>query len=589
MHHCPTKTCPLDIVCLQHRTPRRAFPPTLRLRIRILVLVFLFTLISQAVQSNKLFSQKHLENSGPHIVDEIRVSDFLQPDSRTVAKRDSLLEFSPNGEKLAIRNGDNQVIMFDLKQRTANFAKGILPGFSRFEDMTFSNDGKTLFAVANGGPLGVIAWETETLTVQWSQPSPQGSTANLDDQNHLLILGTHLTYVDAAQGTKIISEPEVLAKADQEPIVALLKNVVLGGQNMTPLVLRNDSIQSQPIIRNTPLLPMIWQTYLGSISRRSNRNTSIGIKISPDGNTIAIVDRTRIMLWQTPTNDGWMHLENSEVADLNIKELPIENDILNFEFSPNGQLLAIGTIGRNPESPGQILLLDTVSGTTMGTVATSPRSFTAISFSKDNRYLAVGSSSLADDVIRIIDINKWLLDREKSIDPDSLLANLSSNNALTAWHAVATLQNQKTTLPTSLTELLGFQQNDLNKEFQSLLSQLNSKKYLDRQAAQEKLSSFGFAYPEIVEKFSGELKRTAESKYRFGKISKNISDGYQLATTQWKTICRTLAVLEGTDTIEAYNALNAAAGHPMPPIARKARASLRIWQNRFAQRHDVEK
>lgn len=122
---------------------------------------------------------------------------------------------------------------------------------------------------------------------------------------------------------------------------------------------------------------------------------------SPNGTSLAgqfNFKQPSFYLWNTLTGKS-------------IKKLDVTETALSTAFSPDGSLLAVGTISLRPEdgsSRGGVQIFDTETGQRLRTIDLHPRSISAITFSPDGQVLAGGDHR----AVRVWDVKTGKLLRE---------------------------------------------------------------------------------------------------------------------------------------------------------------------------------
>jgi hypothetical protein len=299
------------------------------------------------------------------------------------------------------------------------------------------------------------------------------------------------------------------------------------------------------------------------------------------------------MLWDAGSDQPWLEL-NAEADGL--AKLPLSGDILTANFSPNGQWLLLGTIGRSEPVaiPGEVHVIDAVAGRWVGVVARTTQSASALDFSDDNRYLAIASTSLVDDRVRIIDWEQWLAkghqpaaDGEQGlVAPEATLTwldeQLAHPDIRAAWAGVLWARGEIATVQPSFTASLAPGDAHLQARLQNVWPRLELPHFQQREGAEAELRLLALQYPEAVAALLEVPELRGEARFRVQRTVSAMSGIARLPTDDWRRLCRQLQSLEGIPAPWAGQLLQATTTHPTRSLARQARLSWQIWQLRHS-------
>lgn len=519
------------------------------------------------------------------LVDSISMSELLPPDARSVARRVSHLQYSPDGKTLAIRNGDNQVMLLELRTKQARVAEGIRRHHNRIEDLAFNPQGDTLYAVTAAGTPGLIAWRVSDLEIVLNRPQLFGQRLSVGSDGKIYVHGAELICFDPQQADASVRRWKADAFAVLDPLPMLVKVVSGDRQSLRwmellwmPLAPSQEAL-SYPI----PILPLQWKTTLEQNLIGKSVTRRLGLQVSPDANRLVLIDDRAIALWEVAVAPQWSFLEEIGIPGRDVRFMKLNGRIFTFAFSPDSQFLVLGTVG-NSETPGQAIVIDAVAGQVVGTIANSPRSITALGFSPDGLRLAVGSSSLQDDRIQIIDFETWLFSQS-----DAVIENPVSTLADSDPRVAAKSVGLARTLPlTAIDALFAPLDSDFEvaaNTVQICLQGMTADRHQQRQEAESALTILLMNNRSLIQSIDQE-QLSAEVRFRVRRTIASLQAGYRLPLAQWLACCRGLRVLQSSADPQAATRLQTLAQHPLLPLARQANNSLQIWQKRFATEID---
>jgi hypothetical protein len=479
----------------------------------------------------------------------------------------------------------------------------------RLQDVTYSRDGRRLYGISENGRPGFQWWDTDELRLQQHDDTVAGKQVECLLDGSLLINGREtLESWSAGQGPKIKKRAGLVRSL--EGSVTLLMYNLSGMVGESGLEWREHVAGDTTRVLTAPTLPLAWQQLLlRQVGRAVGRAPSVTgtLLLSPCGNRVALLDRRAVMLWDAGSDQPWAELK-ADAAGL--ARLPLEGDILTARFSPNGQWLVLGTVGRSEPVavPGEVHVIDAVAGRWVGVVARTTQSASAFDFSDDQRLLAVGSTSLVDDRVQIIDWEHWLngadADRgateqtpHPAVEPWYDWAEVSEAAALErldrklghpdmrwAWSGVLWARRHSAAIAPTLTASLAPGDGLLHERLHSIWPRLELPNFQQRERAEAELRILALQYPEAVTGLLEVAGLSGEARFRVQRTVSSMSGIARLPADDWRRICRQLQTLEGIPEDWAGQLLQATTTHPTRSLARQARLSWQVWQLRQASR-----
>jgi WD40 repeat protein len=516
---------------------------------------------------------------------EFTMSSILPADSQPVAKRVYRLRFSPNHEKLAIRDGSNNVWQYDLKQHTAQLAARTPNDLKRLQDFAYSSDGQYLYGIGERGNATWQCWTTKDLELASSSQSVEGRHIERTLGGELMVNGRDVMNLSSPTAEPKVRKRSGLVRSHEGSVTLIMYNLS-GLFGESGLEWKEQSGDATSDLQ-TPVLNQHWQGILQrQVGRAVGRQSSVGgsLLLSPCGNRVVLLDRRELLLWDAATNEPWQLLSPDLPGP---QHLPISADILSAKFSPNGQWLVIGTVGRgNPEQiPGEVHLIDMVAGCWLGRITTTTQSASAIDFSDDQRWLAVGSTSLLDDRIRIFDVAAWL---ETPTQPDdherpqfSKLDDLAMANPRSAMLQVFQLRQQAAGYREELTSLLTYDPSHAQQMMAEVIEKMDSPTYSVRDRAESELQRMAELFPTTIRELMDLETLSSESRFRIKRTIAAMTGIARMSVLEWQVLCRSLHALEGVGEPWAGQLLADTCQHPIRFVARAARLSHQVWLSRY--------
>ncbi len=538
---------------------------------------------------------------------EFRLSDFLPADSPAVAKRVYRLRFAPNGQALAIRDGANQLWQYELGTGRVQLAERLASDNRRLQDVAYSRDGQRLYGISENGRPSFQWWDTQELRLQQHDDTVAGKRVECLLDGGVLINGREtLESWLPGQGPKI-KKRAGLVRSVEGSVTLLLYNLS-GMVGESGLEWREHVAGDTTRVLPAPSLPLAWQQLLlRQVGRAVGRAPSVSgsLLLSPCGNRVVLLDRRAILLWDAGSDQPWSEL-NADAKGL--AQLPLAGDILTAHFSPNGQWLVLGTVGRSEPVaiPGEVHVIDAVAGRWVGVVARTTQSASAIDFSDDQRFLAVGSTSLVDDRVQIIDWEQWLsgadadrgateatpsaavepwYDRPAAVSEaavDRLDRNFGHLDTRLAWSGVLWARRHSEAIAPTLTARLAPGDGLLHERLQSVWPRLELPNFQQRERAEAELRTLALQYPEAVAGLLEVSGLSGEARFRVQRTVSSMSGIARLPANDWRGLCRQLQALEGISAEWAGQLLQATTTHPTRSLARQARLSWHVWQQRHS-------
>jgi hypothetical protein len=517
---------------------------------------------------------------------ELRLSDHLPADSPAVAKRIYRLRFSPSGNLLAVRDGANQVWQYRRDAGAWQMASRGREGGRKIEDLAYSADEKWLYGIAESGRDSFQIWSTKNMEPVLQGDSIRGQQLTLTLDGEMLVNGRDsLEFASPEQAPKVRKRAGLLRS--WEGSVSMLMYNLAGQVGDSGLEWRERLPDQVPKVVAAPALPPVWtQRLQRTVGRAVGRQTAVGpaMQLSPDGNRVVLYEKRAILFWDVATDEPWREL-NAGLAPPH--HLPLQADIFSLRFSPNGQWLAISTMGESGVQPiaGEVHLVDLIAGRWLGCIATTTQTASALDFSPDQRWLAVGSTSLVDDRIQIIDFDLWLAGVLSDLEPAAaqpadLWTQLQSENPVAATAAVLRLRRDPVAWQSALTQALIYNPDQIVQNMSHVTQRLNSPMFQERESAEQELRQIAEHFPLLLRELQNEAGLSSESQFRLQRILAEASAVVRLQPADWRLSCRLLQALETLPEDWAQALLEQATQHPVRAIARQARVSRSIGQAR---------
>lgn len=537
---------------------------------------------------------------------EFRLSDFLPADSPAVAKRVYRLRFAPTGQALAIRDGANQLWQYELGTGRVQLAERLASDNRRLQDVAYSRDGQRLYGISENGRPSFQWWDTQEMRLQQHDDTVGGKRVECLLDGGVLINGREtLESWPTGQGPKIKKRAGLVRSL--EGSVTLLMYNLSGMVGESGLEWREHVADETTRVLPAPSLPLAWQQLLlRQVGRAVGRAPSVSgsLLLSPCGNRVVLLDRRAVMLWDAGSDQPWLEL-NSDAKGL--AHLPLAGDILTAHFSPNGQWLLLGTVGRSDPVtiPGEVHVIDAVAGRWVGVVARTTQSASAIDFSDDQKLLAVGSTSLVDDRVQIIDWEQWLsgaavntgateqtpntadrVEDDGAAVPtaaaiERLDRELGHFDLRTAWPSILRARQVAAAIEPTFTASLAAGDGLLNERLQSVWPRLEHPNFQQRERAEAELRTLALQHPEAIAGLLEVSGLSGEARFRIQRTVSSMSGIARLPADDWRRLCRQLQALEGISADWAGQLLQSTTAHPTRSLARQARLSWHVWQRRY--------
>lgn len=515
---------------------------------------------------------------------EFAMSSILPADSRPVAKRVYRLRFSPDHEKLAIRDGDNNIWQYDLKLRSAKLAPRTPKDQRRVQDFAYSADGQHLYAVGERGAPSWLCWTTTDLELASTSNAVEGRHLERTLTGDLMINGRDVLNLQSPIADPKVRKRSGLVRSHEGSVTLLMYNLSgLTGESGLEWKEQGDDLTSN---LQSPKLNDHWQQILQrQVGRAVGRQSSVGgsLLLSPCGNRVVLLDRRELLLWDAATNEPWQLFSPDSPGSQN---LPVSADILTAKFSPNGQWLAVGTVGRGNPDPieGEIHLIDMVAKSWVGQVTTTTQSASALDFSDDQRWLAVGSTSLLDDRVRIFDLDAWVSRRSPSVDhgPPLLpkLDELSAADARLALLQIVHLRQQPEVYREELNSVLTFDTARAQQLIGPVIQRMDSPTYDVRVQAESDLQRMADLFPATIHELLDATELSSEARFRIQRTIAAMTGIARMSPPEWRLLCRSMHALEGIGEPWAEQLLSNSSRHPIRFVARQARLSHQVWLSR---------
>ncbi len=520
---------------------------------------------------------------------QLRMSDFLPDDSPSVSKRVYRLKFTPDGQSIAIRDGGNSVWQYDLREKTALQAEIPEGDRKRIMDLAYSLDGSRLYGISESGSASLLCWNSADLQLVWQSDSVAGKDILMTPTGELLINGRELMDIDLESQVPRVRKRAGLVRSWEGSVSLLLQNLAAGSDSR--LEWRDRFDESATKVVASPPLPLAWQAVLQrEVGRAVGRQGSVSgaLILAADGNRVVVKSRRGLLLWDAATEEPWQELGSLQ-KPLDAGYIPLSGDILTVAMSPNGQWMAVGTVGTSEPNrvPGEVHLIDAVCGRWIGRLTTTYQSASALDFSDDSRWLAVGSSSLVEDHVRIFDLEAWFAeivasrqwDVNEATEADflaaepfrPLVAMLSSQASPGRWQAI----------------LQGRLEYDFSSTRHSLLAAaqaLDSQNYAGREEAEGEMRLLAVQFPAVLREILDDRNLSSETRFRLQRVVGQVSGVVRLPTSKWRSISRTMYALERIEQPWAGELLRQAMEHPVRAIARQATISHHGWLARQRNR-----
>lgn len=518
---------------------------------------------------------------------EFAMSSILPAGGSSAAKRVYRLRFSPDHKKLAIRDGDNNIWQYDLATNQAGLLERADKDTRRIQDLAYSANGQYLYAIADRGAPSWFCWTTEDLKLVGTSNSVEGRVVERTLDGELMVNGRDVLNLSHPHAEPRIRKRSGLLRSNEGSVTLLVYNLsAVAGESGLEW---RERIDEDAVVLKTPVLNEHWQRVLQQqVSRAVGRQTSVGgsLLLSPCGNRVVMLDRRGLLIWDAASKDQWRALSDDRPEP---DHLPVNADILTAKFSPNGQWLAIGTVGKNSPEPinGEIHLIDMVAGRWLGRVATTTQSVSAIDFSDDQNWLAVGSTSLVDDRIRVYDLNAWMLAQlgvnQDDSAPVSIDGLLTLDPRVANLHALSLLQNANS-VQRELTATLTFDASRAKQLMGQVIERMDSPVFEVRSQAEIEMNRLATQFPNAIRELQDDETLSSESQFRIRRTVATMSGIPRLSEAQWQMLCRSLHVLEHIAQPWAEELLVNSTKHPIRFVARQARLSHQVWLSRHSRR-----
>ncbi|MBL8852510.1 MAG: hypothetical protein JNK57_00935 [Planctomycetaceae bacterium] len=511
------------------------------------------------------------------------MSSFLSPESRPVSKRVNDLRFSPDHKNLAIRDGDNNVWQYDLKSRSAKLAPRTTNDNRRLQDLAYSADGQHLYAIGERGTPSWVCWTAKDLELASTSNSVEGRHLERTLSGDLMINGRDVLNLSSPIAVPKIRKRSGLIRSHEGSVTLLMSNLSgLGGESSLDWKDQADEVTTHI---PTPKLNARWQQFLQRhVGRAVGRQSSVGgsLMLSPCGNRVVLLDRRELMLWDAATNESWQLLGPDEDAP---HHLPLSADILTARFSPNGQWLVIGTVGRSAPDPiaGEVHLIDMVAGRRVGQITVTTQSVSALDFSDDQRWLAVGSTSLVDDRVRVFDLDAWFSAGQSNSDASALpvqLDELAVADSCLAMFRSNQIRQQPEAYREQLVSTLTFNASRAQQLMGQVIKKMDSPAYGDRAHAESELQRLAEHYPTTLRELLDDATLSSESRFRIQRTIASMTGAARMSPEEWRVLCRSMHALEGVGEAWAEQLLADTCRHPVRFVARQARLSHEVWRSR---------
>jgi hypothetical protein len=315
-------------------------------------------------------------------------------------------------------------------------------------------------------------------------------------------------------------------------------------------------------LQHPPL--QVWDVAIGTEIRNFDTDSGVGtfhaLCVSPDGALLVAVSRVP-RAWDLSTGKKrWQIFSLHDRGDVT----------LDVTFSPNGQMVALGT------SKGNVFLLEAATGRERACFATGITSIASVAFSRCGLMLASAGSDCAPLVWDVTGLVKSSSGRPQPLAAKELDAHwddLRRDDAVKAWKAILALVARPEQAVPLLKDRLADRKGMLApKRLARLLADLDSDAFATREEAGSVLKNLGPVVSPALEKLcagtaSIEARRRAEGVLgqiaKSGLVSEPVLQG------------RVLEVLEYSASPAARELLQAEArGAPASPFARNAKAAL---------------
>lgn len=518
---------------------------------------------------------------------EFAMSSILPTGSPSAAKRVYRLRFSPDHTKLAIRDGDNNIWQYDLSTREATLFERPAQDSRRIQDVAYSSEGQYLYAIADRGAPSWYCWTTNDLKLVASSQTVEGRVVERTVNGELMVNGRDVLSLSQPHAEPRVRKRSGLLRSSEGAVTLLVYNLsAMAGESGLEW---RERIDDDAAVRQTPLLNEHWQGVLQQqVSRAVGRQTSVGgsLLLSPCGNRVVMLDRRGLLVWDAASKEQWQALSEDRPEP---DRLPVNTDILTAKFSPNGQWLAIGTVGKNSPEPisGEIHLIDMVAGRWLGRVATTTQSVSAIDFSDDQNWLAIGSTSLVDDLVRVYDLNAWTLANPEPNQLDAASATIEDLKAMEPrvanWIATTLLRNAND-VQQELTAALTFDGLRAKQLMGQVIERMDSPTFEIRRLAEQEMQRLATQFPSVIRELQDDDTLSSESQYRIRRTVASMTGIPRLSEDQWRILCRSLHLLEQIPQPWAEQLLADSTKHPIRFVARQARLSHQVWLSRNSRR-----
>jgi WD40 repeat protein len=520
----------------------------------------------------------------------IRMTDFLPSESRSVAKRVYVLRFSPIGQRLAIRDGANEVWEYDLKGARARRISAANNDSKRIEDLLYSPSGDRLFAISASGNVGLQSWGLQDPDDSW-RADIWGTSLAWAGPARLLVDGRNVYAIDRPESPPLLVQKSGLLRTPEGSISLLMSNLD-GTAGESSLEWREKFPDGTVKVLRTPPLPEVWQILLQRrVGRSVGRQAAVDhvLKLSPDGNRLVILGEAGLLVWNASSNAGLIEMSSRQV-DFGAVWVPLEGQISAATYAPNGQWLAVSVQNKTEQDGlvGEVHLIDAVAGQWLGRLGTLKHGVGAMAFSRDGQLFAMGSTSLVEDEVRVYDLDRWMTDsleaRTAAEAPGEIgarapnLRGLASSDPVVAWASIQAVRGAPQDWQAELSGVFKQDPAQTASRLNQLVTALESPSFRERELALDALQTFGEREPAAVRALQDQPSLSSEGRFRIQSVLNSMSGVARPDHAEWLLYCRTLQALEGVPDDWAQEALAMAAAHPLRAIARQAKLSQDVWQ-----------
>jgi hypothetical protein len=316
--------------------------------------------------------------------------------------------------------------------------------------------------------------------------------------------------------------------------------------------------------QNLPPRLQIWDVSSGKLHRSfkfaNGDGSFLALRVSPDGTLLAAAAR-QPRAWELATGKEVWH----------IYRLGQDAVALDVIFSPNGQMVALGT------TKGNVVLVESTTGRERARFDGAAQYIVGcVAFSPCGMMVASAGGDCAPLVWDVTGLINPSIGRPLALSANELdehWDDLRREDAAKAWHAILALAARPAQAVPLLKERLAYRKSMLApKRLGELLADLDSDAFATREAAGKLLKNLGPGVSPALKKLcagttSIEARRRAEDILgqiaKSGLVSEPMLEG------------RVLEVLEYSASPAARELLQAEArGAPASPLARNAKAAL---------------